>query len=112
GSSKGGAATGAMNIWGYILIGLVVAIAVGIAWRVFRRRDRTAVAETTVAAGVPDLTREDVSAADRPEEEWVALARDFALRGDFRMAVRALYLATLACLARRQLIALHKGKSN
>jgi hypothetical protein len=40
------------------------------------------------------------------------LAKEWIARNDFRMAMRALYLASLAYLNERELIRIHRGKSN
>jgi hypothetical protein len=58
------------------------------------------------------LRKEDVSAALLPEEEWLAMSRDFAARGEWRLAMRAMYLSALAGLARREMLSLARGKSN
>jgi len=99
-----------------ILIYLVVAGAVAwLAWfgaRLWQRRRPRPVAVVAAAAEVPDLTAENVSAAALPEDGWLALARDLAGRGEFRQAIRAIYLAELAHLAQRELVRLAEAKSN
>ena len=47
-----------------------------------------------------------------PEDEWLKLARELAGRGDWRLALRALYLGTLGHLAARELVSLARFKSN
>jgi hypothetical protein len=42
---------------------------------------------------------------------WLAMARDLVKKGDFRLALRAFYLASLACLARRKYLNLAKFKT-
>lgn len=59
-----------------------------------------------------DLTDENVSAGDLPMDRWLSLAGELIEEGNFRLALRALYLATLAHLAERQLISIAKYKSN
>ncbi len=58
------------------------------------------------------MTDENVLANQLPEEEWQSLARDFLARGEMRLALRALFLATLASLSRMELISIAKFKSN
>jgi hypothetical protein len=53
-----------------------------------------------------------VRADDLPEDSWLALARQLMDKGDFRPALRALYLATLSVLARAQMVRLAPFKSN
>ena len=53
-----------------------------------------------------------MSADQLPEDGWLKLARELFERGEFRLALRAYYLATLAHLAHRKLLTLAKFKSN
>ena len=59
-----------------------------------------------------DSTDESVGAEQLPEDEWTRLARELLARGEFRLAMRAYYLSSLAYLAERRLITLAKFKSN
>jgi hypothetical protein len=100
-----------------ILVILVLVIGVAwIGWILFRfyqrRRPRTAKPQPVAVAPLPDLTQEQVSADQLPEDDWLAMARDLASRGDLRLALRAVYLASLAHLARRELIRLAPFKTN
>ena len=61
---------------------------------------------------MPDLNSEDVVASQLPEDEWLRLAREMMERGELRLAIRALYLATLAHLGLRELISIARHKSN
>jgi hypothetical protein len=65
-----------------------------------------------VIAAKPDLADERVTAAQLPEDEWLALARELIERGELRLALRALYFAGLAHLAQRELVSLAQFKSN
>ena len=60
----------------------------------------------------PDLADENVGADQLPEDGWTRLARELLERGEFRLAMRAFYLANLALLAQRNLISLARFKSN
>ncbi|MCX8157536.1 MAG: DUF4129 domain-containing protein [Verrucomicrobiae bacterium] len=98
-----------------LLLAAMLVILIRWLWR--RHRQRAAALPTTSAASAapsppPDLRKEEVSPALLPEEEWLALARDLTARGEWRLALRALYLSALAGLARRELLALARGKSN
>lgn len=75
----------------------------------FRRRPRLKAQAVIVA---PDLNSEDIVASQLPEDEWVKMARDLMARGEFRLAIRALYLAALAHLGLRELISIARHKSN
>jgi hypothetical protein len=68
--------------------------------------------EATPLQPAPDLTDENVGADQLPEDGWTRLARELLERGEFRLALRAFYLASLAHLAGRNLITLARFKSN
>jgi hypothetical protein len=100
-----------------LLAYLLLAAAVGaIAWillRLYGGRPRAMAASAVAApAAVPDLASEQVSAELLPEEGWLALASEKAAQGEWRLALRAVYLGTLAHLARRELVRLAPAKSN
>jgi hypothetical protein len=65
-----------------------------------------------VPPAMPDLTDEGMAANQLPDDEWSALARQKIAAGDFRQALRALFLAILALLASHQFIAIERWKSN
>lgn len=68
--------------------------------------------EHAAALAIPDLTREDVTADQLPDDQWLALATKLAGQGELRLAIRALFLSALATLAGRQWITLAIFKSN
>jgi hypothetical protein len=59
-----------------------------------------------------DLEDENILASDLPENEWMAMARDLLERGDMRLAIRAMYLASLAHLADMGIISLARHKTD
>lgn len=77
-----------------------------------QRRARSAAITAQAVAARPDLTQEDVSAELLPEDGWLQMAREFADRGELRLALRASYLAGLAHLGHRELLQLARHKSN
>jgi hypothetical protein len=79
-------------------------------WR-GRQRMRSAVASEAMLP-VPDIADENVGADQLPEDGWTKLARELLERGEFRLALRAFFLASLAHLAARNLIAIARFKSN
>jgi hypothetical protein len=90
----------------------IMAVLAFLAWRAWRdRRPRQVTGDVAVKAA-PDITREDLDATELPEEGWLNLARELMEKGELRLALRALYLATLACLARQELITIAKYKSD
>jgi hypothetical protein len=59
-----------------------------------------------------DLEDPSVLASQLPENEWIAMAQDFRGRGEYRMALRAYFLASLAFLASKELLAVGRAKTN
>jgi hypothetical protein len=99
-----------------LLYGLVAAVVIALViflLRVWNRRRRqpAALASEPVPT-VPDLTDENVRADQLPEDGWIKLARELMERGEFRLAMRAFYLSSLAQLAARNLISIARFKSN
>jgi hypothetical protein len=99
--------------WTFIVLIAVLAVAVSFAIvRLTRRRDHTG---DNGHAQIPrpiQLDDDGVSAADLPEEQWIALGRECLASGDYRRALRAFYLANLSWLGRRDLLTIAPFKSN
>jgi hypothetical protein len=93
---------------------LVAAVAVFLLVRVIRQRrgKMDDLEAQPVAATKVDLADDAVTADQLPENEWLELARRMVGQKEFRLALRALFLAGLAHLAERQIILLAKHKSN
>ena len=68
--------------------------------------------QTEAIQTLPDITDESVGADQLPEDGWTKMAHELLARGEFRLALRAFYLASLAHLAERNLISLARFKSN
>jgi len=60
----------------------------------------------------PDLSRDDTTADQLPEEGWLGLAAELLAKRQYRLALRAMYLACLAGLAERELVKIARSKSN
>ena len=95
----------------YALLAVAVVLLVVLLARGIRRR-RAAIVTAEAIAPQPDLTREDVTADQLPEDGWMQMARELMDRGELRLALRAAYLAGLAHLGQRELIRLARHKSN
>ena len=95
----------------YVLSGAVVAAAIWIVWRK-RRLGRAKAGSAAVSALPVRLDDEDLSADRLPEERWNELAEQSLREGNARLALRALYLASLAWLGRREYLAIDPGKTN
>ncbi|MBT8368387.1 MAG: hypothetical protein KJP23_27150, partial [Deltaproteobacteria bacterium] len=65
-----------------------------------------------VADPIPDLSDESIKADDLSTNRWLTLAGELVEKGELRLAMRALYLATLAHLAERDFITIEVYKSN
>jgi hypothetical protein len=116
-SSSSGSGDGWQTVLRVFAFGLlaIAAAALGVLlYRVWRqggwRRPEAVRAE--VIAAKPDLADERVTAAQLPEDEWLALARELMERGELRLALRALYFAGLAHLAQRELVSLAQFQSH
>jgi len=103
-----------LRLLGWIGLGFIAALVLLQALRIWRsRRRKPADAATAPApAAPPDLEDESVLATHLPEEEWLALAARMRDTGELRKAVRAVFLAMLACLARQEWITVSRAKSN
>ena len=97
----------------YLLLATLVCVLCVMLWRTWKRRGARRVDLVAEAVGVaPDLEDEDTAADDLAEEGWLALAEDLRSRGEWRLALRALFLAILASLNQRELIRIARFKSN
>jgi len=90
----------------------IVAVLAFLACRACNDRKSESVRADVIAQPIPDITREDIDASALPEEGWLKLAGELIEKGELRLALRALYLATLACLARQEFITIAKYKSD
>ncbi|MEO6994979.1 MAG: hypothetical protein ABI273_15330 [Lacunisphaera sp.] len=101
------------------LVAYVLLIAVGLflifmVWKIWRHnretRPRSGAAE--IPAATPDLRDETVEASRLPADGWLDLARKQMAAGEWRLALRALFLATLARHAHSGWLSLAKFKTN
>lgn len=97
----------------YSLIALLAIAAAILLLRALRaKRVPNPVIETAPVALTENLTDDRVEADKVPEDRWLALAHELMAGGDLRMAVRALYLASLSYLARHGLVTVQAAKTN
>lgn len=104
--------TAGMDVVLYAVLAAAVAFLLYQGFRVWRSGRRLTVVTTEALPVVPDLRDENVAADQLPEDGWLGMARDLAARGELRLALRALYLASLAGLARREFVTIARHKSN
>jgi hypothetical protein len=77
-----------------------------------RRRDKTAdVSAVEPIVNPVNLEDESVTADQLPESSWRALADEWLAKGDYRLAMRALYLAGLNFLGERGLVSIQRSKT-
>jgi hypothetical protein len=97
-----------------LLILALVFAAVWLLVKIWRRyeRDSAVILSTSPVGPQPDLNDESVRADQLPEDGWLRLARELWAKGEFRLGVRALYLASLAHLSERRLLTIARFKSN
>jgi len=107
---SGAAPSGLLQISLWLLAALAAGAALALFWR--SRRRRTKRLETAPVAPVVDLSDESLAASQLPEEAWLALAEEWIGKRDLRMALRALYLGTLALLGNCSLVVVQSCKSN
>jgi hypothetical protein len=107
---SGSAPSGLLRV--SLLLLAVLAAGAAVALFLRSRRRRALPAAASVAAPSIDLNDESLVASQLPEETWLALAEEWIGKQDLRMALRALYLGTLAYLGRTGLVAIHACKSN
>ena len=96
-----------------LLLSVLLCMMLWIFYRVLGRRRSNSVDMEAVAV-VPDLdlSDENVHADELPLNRWLDLAKELHRKGEWRLAMRALYLATLAHLGEENKITIATYKSN
>lgn len=105
-----------LQVGAYVLLFCVVGLLVWVVWKVVEQSRSRPVLPAPAAGGgagaTPDLHDESVQASALPAHEWLELARTKLAAGEWRLAWRALFLATLATHAHDGLLSLAKFKTN
>lgn len=97
----------------FAMLAVLLSVAGVYVYRLWKSgKAKPGVVEAEAVAAEPDLEDEATTADALPEDGWLELARDLSNRGEHRLALRALFLATLANLARRRLLNIARFKSN
>ena len=116
GSSGSGIAgiAGLQSTLSLALVAIVVGLVVWLVFLIYRKYRVTAARDDVekITADTVDLQSEDIVASQLPEGEWMRLAQEQISRGDGRLAIRALFLATLANLGEEGVIKIARFKSN
>ncbi len=95
-----------------LFIGLAVFLGYQIVKKLRNRQSSAVEIESEAILPIPDLADEEIKADELPVNRWLELAKELMAKGDLRLAMRAIYLATLAYLAERELITVEIYKSN
>ncbi|MDC0258777.1 DUF4129 domain-containing protein [Verrucomicrobiales bacterium] len=93
-----------------VLVGLVIWLVYILIQR-YRESDPVEIEEISVSGEI-DLESENIVATQLHEDEWMKLAREKIAAGETRLAIRALFLASLAHLGERGMLHIKKFKSN
>ncbi|HXB72472.1 MAG TPA: DUF4129 domain-containing protein [Candidatus Acidoferrales bacterium] len=109
--AAGAAPVTALHLSIYLLIGLLMAAGLWLAWQKRRAHRAKAAPDRAPAVAVP-LDKEDLTPDRLPEEQWLEMAARCLNEQNFRLALRAFYLANLAWLGRTQWVTIHAGKTN
>jgi hypothetical protein len=97
----------------YILLMLFISILILTIWRVWKTKKGRKTEEIVAAESrIPDITDEHLTADELPTKRWLELAKAFMEEGNMRLALRALYLASLSHLSHYELITIALFKSN
>ena len=94
-----------------VLLGVVVCAGALFAWQRRRLRRGTPIAAPASAPAI-HLEAAGLTPDALPEDRWLELADRCVAEQNFRLALRALYLACLAWLGRREVLTIHAGKTN
>lgn len=99
----------------YLVIGVFVVLLIYFGVKAVRMYQPIAAIAGDVAPdaeAVPDLNAEDVAADVLPRNKWVQMARDLTAQGDYRLALRAYFLAQLSAFSSEGLVVVRLSKSN
>jgi len=99
-----------IEIWTSVVVALLIA-AVFVYF--FRRRNTAVVAVKAPASATAatNLADESLTADRLPESSWLKLAEESMARGEYRLALRALYLAALNHMSHREFISIRRWKT-
>ena len=113
GGQSSGAWVRAVPVLIYVLLGALIVALLLLVWRMWRLRTRRVDGEIApLGDASPDLEDEQLRADDLPEDRWLELASELRTKGEYRLALRATFLAVLAHLGRNELISIARFKSN
>lgn len=103
----------ALRVILYLILAALICVAGVLLWRLWRQRgghSSEVIAEVIDAS--PDIEDEDTTADELAGDKWLAMANDLIEKGELRLALRAVFLASLASLGECNLISIARFKSN
>jgi uncharacterized membrane protein len=103
---------GVWKILCYAIPILLALIILYVAYKKFRNRKTYSTQELKSHSRNPDLNREDVAADELEEHEWLKLSYELIDKKEFRLALRALFLACIRALAQRNLLLVTRYKTD
>jgi hypothetical protein len=112
GGDQGAAPAHALSVGIYALIAVILIMAGLLAVRILRARHARPRAATVAVAVPVRLEDESVTPDQLPEDQWIEMAEKCLREQNYRLALRAYYLANLAWLGQREWIAINPGKTN
>jgi hypothetical protein len=110
-TSESNLSSGISNLLTYLLWATLAGTIILFAFRL-RKPKKNVPPRTVLPPPIPDLADEGIEANQLSDGQWSALARQKIAAGEFRQALRALFLAVLALLASQRFIAIDRWKSN
>jgi hypothetical protein len=111
-----GAKAGRLSVSSLVVIVLLISLLIFAGYLFWRNRKKaeltSIVASVANPTTVPDIQKDDVDANALPHEGWMNMARDYMEKGESRLALRAIYLASLASLSQMNVIVVERYKSD
>lgn len=96
----------------FILLAVSLSILAILLLRMWQRRRSMPAIRAEAVEVTPEMLEEDIAADILPSDEWMKMARELLAKGNVRLAVRAMFLSSLAHLGENGLITIAKHKSN
>lgn len=97
----------------FVLLAVLTCLLAIFFWRTWQRRKERHVSIVRASIpSTPDLKDDQINADELPVNRWLTMARELMEKGSLRLALRAFFLATLAHLAKQEMITIAKYKSN
>jgi len=102
----------AMLLIFYVAASVTAAILGVYLYRLYKSRNRSEAVMATAIQTLSELPDDGLAALQLHDDEWLKMARDLLAQGELRLAIRAMFLASLSRLARAERLSLARHKSN